>query len=112
MLLFVQVAGECVQAHSPEFLIAGEPGHRVAHWIGLQGAGDHSTLFRTRQEPRIFERVQVLHEPWQRHRERTCQLAHRLRARSQRRENRAAGRIRQGTEYAVQMISLILNHYV
>ena len=88
----------------PELLVAVEPLHGFLHRAGGELNRHSAPGLGARNQAGIGEHVEVLHHGGQRHRERLRQLADRNRvALGQPRKQRAAGRIREGREGAVEL---------
>jgi hypothetical protein len=110
---FLHKSGKAVEIVGPEALVAVEPVHRLLHRPGGQVARHGTAGFRPRDQARIRQHVEMLHDRGQRHRKRLRQFAHRdAVALAEPRHQRPPGRIRQRGEGAVQCLVAILNHVV
>jgi hypothetical protein len=110
--LVVQKSGECVEPLLPELAVAGEPFRRILHGAGGQSAVDHPAFLFLFDQSGFLEDAQVLHESWQRHRERARELGDRAAAACERVDHLPARRVGEGGEYRVERFLQILNHKV
>jgi hypothetical protein len=74
--IFLHESGKAVEAFGPKALVAIQPVHRLLHRPGGQSARHHTAGFRTRNQARIRQHVEMLHDRGQRHREWLRQFAH------------------------------------
>ena len=87
--------------------------HRLFHGCARELACDGAPDLVAREEARILENVEMLHDRRQRHREWLRQFADRHAVLLvEVRQKRAAGRIGEGAESPVERSVLILNHRV
>ena len=91
----------------------GEPVHRLLHGRRGELAGDGAPGLDPRDQPRVRQHVEMLHDGGQRHRERPREIAHRDGVFGiEPRQQRAPRRVGEGREGAVEGGSLIVNHRV
>jgi hypothetical protein len=110
---FLHKSGKAVEIVGPEALVAVEPFHRLLHRPGGQAARHGAAGLGARDQARIRQHVEMLHDRGQRHRKRLRQFAHRdAVALAEPRHQRPPGRVCQGCKGAVQGLIAILNHVV
>src|SRR5450631_4839872 len=78
----VQILAELVEVLLPLCTSLVDPLFGQAQCLGLDPAGADAADFHRAHEPRAFEHRQMLHDGWQRHRQRPRQLAYRTRSSS------------------------------
>jgi hypothetical protein len=111
--VFLHKNGKAVEVVGPEALVAVEPVHRLLHWPGGQAAGHGAAGLRPRDQARIRQHVEMLHDCGQRHRKRLRQFAHRdAVALAEPRHQRPPGRVGERGKGPVQHFFAILNHVV
>jgi len=112
-LFFLHKSGKSIERVGPEALIAVQPVHRLLHRLGCQPTRHGATGLFARDQARIRQHIEMLHDRWQRHRKRVRQLADRdaLPA-AEPRQERPPRRIRERRKGAVQSLITILNHMV
>jgi hypothetical protein len=87
--------------------------HRLFHRLRGQATRHHPSGLLAREETRIGQDVEMLHDRRQGHRKGLGQFAHRLAvAREELRQQRAPGGIGERGKGAVQRLIAILNHEV
>jgi len=93
-LIFLHKSGKAVEAFGPEALVVAEPVHRLRHRLCGQPACHGAAGFRARDQARVRQHVEMLHDRGQRHRERLRQIAHRNTVLpAEPRQQRAPGRV-------------------
>ena len=112
-MVFLQKSREAVETIGPEFFVAIEPFHGVAHRLGLEPAGDDAAGFFARDEAGVRQHVEMLHDRRQRDRKRRAKLADReIRPLGEPHHQRAARRVSERGEGAVEGSGRKLNHVV
>ncbi|MCP1847301.1 hypothetical protein J2R80_001124 [Bradyrhizobium sp. USDA 4541] len=110
---FLHKGGKAIEIVGPELRIAIEPVHRLLHRPCGEPARHRAAGLFARDETRIGEHVEMLHDRRQRHREWLRQLAHRQAFLvAEPRQQRATGGIGKRRKGAVQRLILILHHVV
>jgi hypothetical protein len=107
---FLQVLYQLVELEFPEALVARDPIDGIAHGRCHQRSAMRASLEADAGETCAFEHTDVLGHCRQAHVEAGCQLADRLVARRQAREDLASGRVGQGAKRAIER--LLINHLV
>lgn len=80
-----------------------EPAHGLFHRRGIEAAGDRASRLDARDETRIRQHVEMLHDGGKRHRERVGELAHgKIVLFAEPGEERAPRRIGKGGKGAVE----------
>jgi hypothetical protein len=74
---FLHKRGKAVETFGPEALVAIEPAHRMRHGRSGQAARHDAPGLGARDEARVRQHVEMLHDRRQRHRKWLRQLAHR-----------------------------------
>lgn len=97
----------------PEAFVSPQPGHRLFQRRRCEAADDGAAGFGARDQGRVRQHVEMLHDRWQRHGKRTRQVADGCTfPLAQLGDQRAPGRIGERRENVIQLGVLILNHVV
>jgi len=106
-------SGEPIEVIGPEALVAIEPVHRLLHRARGQPTGHGATGLGPRDQTRVRQHIEMLHDGGQRHRERLRQFANREPVTlAEPGQQRPPGRIRQRGKGAVEDFRVKLNHAV
>jgi hypothetical protein len=112
-LVLLDEGGKAIELLGPEPLVAGEPQHGGLHRPRRETAVHGAPRLATLDQIRARQHVQVLHDGWQRDRERDSDLAYRqLRLVRQPLENRPPGRVGERREGQIELEAAKLNHVV
>ena len=104
---------QAVELARPEDLVAGQPGHRLLHGIGVQLAEDGAPGLGAGHQAGLGQHVQMLHDRRQRHGEGAREITDRQGVcLAETGEQRPPGRIGESLEGTIEGRGLLLNHIV
>jgi len=112
-LFFLHKSGKAIERVGPEALVAVQPVHRLLHRLGRQATRHGAADLFARNQARIRQHIEMLHDRRQRHRKRLRQLTDREAfPAAEPRQERPPRRIRERRKGAVQGLATILHHMV
>ena len=90
-----------------------EPAHGLLHWRRIEAAGDRATRLDARDEPRIRQHVEMLHDGGKGHRERAGKFAYRkIFLLTETGEKCPPRRVGKGGEGTIERHVTMINHLV